>query len=146
MPDAPDETGVRDLVHEFYARVREHPELGPLFEERLAGRWPEHLERMCAFWNTVLFGARSYRGDPMGAHTRIPGLEPHHFSAWMDLFTDTAAEVLPPAGAADVVGRAERMRQALERTACAAPDPSREASTARTRTPARTTPLPLTTS
>jgi hemoglobin len=113
---------IRTLVVEFYDRVREDPDLGPIFGDRMDGRWPEHLERMCEFWSTVLLGTRSYRGDPMGAHIRIPGITRSHFGAWMDLFTVTAEETMTPEGAANVVARAGRMRLALERVACDAPE------------------------
>ena len=34
------------LVETFYGRVQAHPELGPVFEARLAGRWPAHVRAM----------------------------------------------------------------------------------------------------
>ena len=39
------------LVDTFYGRVRTHAQLGPVFEARLAGRWPEHMEKMKRFWS-----------------------------------------------------------------------------------------------
>lgn len=32
------------LVEAFYARVLSHPQLGPVFDARLAGRWPDFAE------------------------------------------------------------------------------------------------------
>ena len=31
------------LVETFYGRIQEHATLGPVFEAKLHGRWPEHL-------------------------------------------------------------------------------------------------------
>lgn len=112
------EDRIRDVVHTFYGRVRDDPVLGPVFADRLVGRWPDHLDRMCDFWSSVLMGSRSFRGDPMGAHVGLPGIEPAHFDRWMTLFHRTVLDRLPGHLAADMNGRAARMRVALERAAC----------------------------
>jgi hemoglobin len=109
------ENRLRALVFEFYARVRDDDLLGPVFEARLEGKWEEHLERMCDFWSTVLHATGRYRGDPVGSHARIPDIAPHHFDRWIELFEETAHDVLPPREAADIVGRSRRMRAVLER-------------------------------
>lgn len=106
---------IRELVHAFYGRVREDPLLGPVFDDRLEGRWSSHLERMCRFWGAVLHATGGYRGDPVGSHAGIPGLEPDHFRRWMELFRATAEATLPPHRAADITARAARMRVVLER-------------------------------
>jgi len=41
-----DEAFITKLVDTFYGRVLAHPELGPVFDARLAGRWPQHMEKM----------------------------------------------------------------------------------------------------
>lgn len=113
------ETSVRAVVEDFYGRIRADPELGPMFETRLADRWPEHLARMCDFWTTVLLGTRRYRGHPMASHMRVPGLEPAHFTRWMDVFARTARAHLAEDAAVEMIRRAGRMRRALERAVCA---------------------------
>lgn len=116
------EDRIRDVVHAFYGRVRDDPVLGPVFAERLDGRWPDHLERMCRFWSSVLMGTRSFRGDPMGAHVALPGIDPAHFDRWMGLFHLTVHDRLPGHLAADMHGRAARMRVALQGAACPGAD------------------------
>lgn len=112
------EEEIRSLVYTFYARVREDERLGPVFEGRLAGRWEPHLEKMCDFWSSVLLATGRFRGNPVEAHMRIPGIAPEHFDRWIELFHQTALDVLRPHHAVDIVGRAERMRLVLERAAC----------------------------
>lgn len=112
------EEQIRHVVLAFYTRVRDDRILGPVFADRLDGRWSLHLDRMCDFWSTVLLGSRRFHGDPMGAHTGIPGIAPDHFDRWMSLFYLTAREHLPPHLAADIHGRAARMRVGLEGAAC----------------------------
>ena len=114
------EQEIRDLVYAFYGHVREDASLGPVFERQLAGRWEPHLEKMCDFWSGVLLATRRFHGNPAEAHMRVPGISPEHFDRWIELFERTAKDVLKPHHAADVAGRAARMRMVLERFACPA--------------------------
>lgn len=116
------EAEIRTLVTAFYARVREDELLGPVFEARIGDRWEAHLDRMCDFWSSVLLATGRYRGDPVGAHARIPGLTPKHFDHWMELFEETARQVLPPWRALDVAARAARMRLVLEHKSVRIPE------------------------
>ena len=108
------EEGIRRVVFAFYARVREDAVLGPVFQQRLEGRWGPHLEKMCDFWSTVLLGTRRFTGDPMGAHVGLPGIDPIHFERWMELFRSTTARELPEHQAADMTGRAARTHVVLK--------------------------------
>lgn len=115
------EAEIRDLVFTFYDRVRQDEHLGPVFERSLAGRWAEHLEKMCDFWSSVLLATGRFRGNPVRAHRSVAGIEPAHFDRWLELFEDTACDTLRPHVATDVVSRAARMRVVLERAACRGP-------------------------
>lgn len=106
-----DEARLTELVHRFYDKVRVDPELGPIFDERIAD-WGPHLERMVAFWSSVALMTGRYHGAPMPAHVTLPvGWE--HFARWLDLFRETARETCPPEGAALVIDRAERIARSL---------------------------------
>ena len=52
------------LVETFYGHIRRHPDLGPVFEGRLAGRWPEHMVKMKSFWSSIAFKTGAYGGKP----------------------------------------------------------------------------------
>lgn len=109
------EDGIRTMVEAFYGRVREDALLGPVFEGRLSGEWPEHLDRMVDFWSSVLLASGRYRGDPRARHHAIPEMRPAHFDRWLELFEEVLTEVFPPHTARDVLWRARRMRLVLER-------------------------------
>ena len=81
------------LVDSFYARIREDAELGPVFEDVVAGHWDKHLTTMYRFWSSVMLKTGTYHGSPMQAHMRIPGLEPHLFPRWLTLFEQTVSEL-----------------------------------------------------
>lgn len=99
------------LVHLFYDRVRADPDLGPIFAARITD-WEPHLERMVAFWSSVALMTGRYHGAPLPAHASLP-IDWGHFERWLDLFRQTANETCPPAGAAHVVERAERIARSL---------------------------------
>lgn len=106
-----DEAVLRDLVHRFYDRVRADQVLGPIFETRIRD-WGPHLERMVAFWSSVALMTGRYHGAPVPAHVGLP-VTWDHFDRWLALFRRTAAETCPPAGAAHVIERAERIARSL---------------------------------
>jgi hemoglobin len=106
-----DEAILAALVHRFYDRVRADPVLGPVFAARISG-WEPHLERMVAFWSSVALMTGRYHGAPVPAHATLP-VGWGHFERWLALFRETAHEVCPPAGAAHVIERAERIAQSL---------------------------------
>ncbi len=106
-----DEQLLRDLVHSFYEKVRDDPVLGPIFDARIKD-WGPHLDRMVAFWSSVALMTGRYHGRPVPAHTPLP-IEGAHFRRWLALFRETAHEICPPAGAAHVIERAERIARSL---------------------------------
>ncbi|MBI1386354.1 MAG: preprotein translocase subunit TatC [Rhizobiales bacterium] len=107
------EAMIRDLVHLFYARVRQDEALGPVFDAAIDD-WNAHLEKLCAFWSSVTLATGRYRGSPMRAHAGNPAITAAHFDRWLELFRRTARETCPPEAAALFIDRAERIAQSLE--------------------------------
>ena len=100
-----------DLVHGFYGKIRADAVLGPIFARRITD-WPPHLKRMVSFWSSVALMTGSYHGAPVPAHAHLP-VTWAHFDRWLTLFRETAYEACPPAGAAHVIERAERIARSL---------------------------------
>ena len=84
------EAEVADLVHRFYAAVRQDPLLAPIFAAHVHD-WDQHLGRMVAFWCSTLLGSGDYRGTPMARHAVLPDLSPELFRHWLTLFHATTA-------------------------------------------------------
>jgi len=61
---------IRRLVDTFYGRVRKDKFIGPIFIGAIGGRWPEHLDKMYRFWQTVLLEEHRYYGSPFPPHAR----------------------------------------------------------------------------
>ncbi|MDR6536722.1 hemoglobin [Variovorax soli] len=87
-PDLCTEEEVMRLVHSFYARVRNDPVLGPIFESHIAD-WDRHLAKMVDFWSSALRGTARYKGTPVPRHAALPGLTITLFHRWLALFRET---------------------------------------------------------
>lgn len=107
------EAMIASLVHRFYAKVRQDPVLGPIFDSKIAD-WDHHLEKLCDFWSSVTLMTGRFKGAPMRAHVEIPQIAPAHFLRWLGLWRETAAEVCPPAAAGLFVAKAEMIAQSLQ--------------------------------
>lgn len=110
----PTEDNIRELVYAFYDRVRADELLGPVFDGVLAGRWDEHLPKMCRFWASLVLGTKTYRGNVQQVHQPLPGIEPRHFSRWLYLFLDTVEARYRPAAAVQFMEPALRIAQSLQ--------------------------------
>ncbi len=80
------------LVNSFYGKVREDDLLKDIFNERIQDRWPQHLEKMYRFWQTVLLDEHTYAGSPFVPHAKLP-VELEHFENWLKLFNGTVDEL-----------------------------------------------------
>ena len=104
---------IRRLVEAFYTRVRQDPDLGPIFEDAVAQRWDAHLKTLVDFWSSVALRTGRYAGKPHQAHAALP-LTPALFERWLALFGATAREVCEPDAAAFFVDRAGRIADSLQ--------------------------------
>ncbi len=106
------EQDITDLVHAFYARVRQDEQLGPIFD-RHVDDWDHHLAKLVDFWSSILRRTGRFTGAPMPKHAALPGLNAQLFQRWLALFRDTAARQPNQAMAAQACAAAERIAQSL---------------------------------
>ena len=108
------EQELEQLVDRFYAKARADEVLGPVFNAAVQD-WPEHLEKLTAFWSSVMLTTGRYKGNPMVAHLKHKSaIEPAMFDRWLGLWRQTASEVLDGADAAAVTAKAERIAESLQ--------------------------------
>lgn len=105
---------VHALVHGFYAKVRDDPDLGPIFDREIDQGWDEHLEKMCDFWSSVLLMTGRFKGAPMAVHTGIAQITAAHFTRWLLLFRQAAEQICPPEAAALFVSKSEIIAKRLQ--------------------------------
>ncbi|NML75213.1 truncated hemoglobin [Rhizobium sp. S-51] len=109
-----DQAFIDRLVETFYGRIHSHERLGPVFEARLSGRWPEHLAKMKAFWGSVAFKNGAYGGKPVQAHQGVEGMQERLFIEWLALFRQTLSDLGANAEAeAWFMATAERIARSL---------------------------------
>jgi len=107
------EAEIARVVPAFYAKVRQDPMLGPVFNHAI-GDWPEHLEKLRAFWSSVMLASGRYKGQPMPAHVRHAGqITPAAFARWLELWGETTDELLPADAAAAMQEKAVRIAESL---------------------------------
>lgn len=96
------------LVNSFYDRVRKNELLGPIFNERIGDRWPEHLEKMYRFWQTVLLEDHTYFGSPFPPHAQLP-VDQVHFDTWLQLWHSTVDQYFQGRKADEAKWRGDKM-------------------------------------
>lgn len=104
---------IQKLLHHFYADVRQHTEIGPIFTGQIKN-WHTHLEKIADFWSGVTGGPALYSGPMPMKHIPL-GLEERHFEAWLGLWRRNCQIYLQPEPAKELVAAAEmialRLRQ-----------------------------------
>ncbi len=100
------------VVAGFYAGVRAHPKLGPVFAAHVTD-WPAHEEKIARFWRNAILFERSYDGNPMAIHKAAHGVRPGMFDDWLVLFDQVLAQQLPPETATQWSALAHRIGRGL---------------------------------
>ncbi|MBD1432983.1 group III truncated hemoglobin [Sphingobacterium sp. DN00404] len=99
---------IKLMVDTFYGRVQEDDRIGPIFNSKLEGRWPIHLEKMYTFWQTILLDEYTYQGRPFPPHAQLPiGVE--HFERWLQLFDKTVNDLFEGPIAEEAKSRGRKM-------------------------------------
>ncbi len=99
------------LLKHFYADVRQHQEIGPIFTARIAD-WSTHLDKIADFWSNVTGGPVRYEGPMPQKHFPL-NLEARHFEAWLDLWRRHCRAHLGPAEASELIAAAESIGERL---------------------------------
>lgn len=103
--------GLLELLKYFYADVRQHREIAPIFAAHIED-WPAHLEKIADFWSGVTGGPANYRGGMPVKHFPLR-LEERHFAAWLGLWARQCRARLAPREAEELIGVAETIGQRL---------------------------------
>jgi hemoglobin len=103
--------GLALLLRRFYADVRQHHAIGPIFAAHI-NDWPAHLEKIAGFWSGLTGGPALYGGGMAARHIPLR-LEEPHFQAWLGLWQRHCRAHLPPTEAEDMISIAESIGQRL---------------------------------
>lgn len=114
---------IRLFVDSFYQQIQNDDRLGPIFANV---DWPQHLETMRQFWETVILGATPYQGNPLTVHLAInkkiqnqnhssAGIQPDDFARWLVMFEQTLDEKFSGPNTAFAKQSAGRMAEHLSK-------------------------------
>lgn len=119
MNEKPDILGRPDivrLVDAFYFKVRADEPLGHIFDGVAKVNWEAHLPKLYDFWDTVLFRAGTFRGNPIAAHMKLAqeaDLSWPMFERWLELFRTTVDEWFVGENADHIVRCADDMARVI---------------------------------
>ncbi len=85
-------TEIANFVRCFYGDVAQDDLLGRIFNDVAAVDWPEHVEKLTAFWCRALLDLPGYAGNPFRQHALVhqrASFTPAHFRRWLELFHET---------------------------------------------------------
>ena len=109
-----DEAQLEALIPIFYQRVRDDALIGPVFDGGIAD-WDLHLDKLIAFWSSVMLTSGRYKGSPMAAHLKHRGeITAEMFDRWLALWTEVTNDLLPGAAATALQGKAARIAESLK--------------------------------
>ena len=108
--------GLAILLRHFYADVRQHELLGPIFNRQIRD-WPAHLEKIGTFWARLTGGPSNYAGGMPAKHMNL-GIDSTNFSAWLQLWSFNCACHLPKAEAQEMIDLAREIGQRLKSMLC----------------------------
>ncbi|MCJ8155584.1 group III truncated hemoglobin [Chryseobacterium sp. SSA4.19] len=86
---------IKLLVNSFYDKVVKDETIGFFFKDVIKVDFKKHLPKMYSFWETLLFGQISYKGNPMAVHfpiNELEAMERRHFDKWLELWKATIEE------------------------------------------------------
>jgi hemoglobin len=124
--DILDRPDIVRLVNAFYAKVRADAPLGHIFDGVAHVKWESHLPKLCDFWDTVLFRAGTFRGNPIAAHASLldrADLGWPMFERWLDLFRATVDELFTGENAVHIIRCAEDMARVIHTKIHGIPNP-----------------------
>jgi hemoglobin len=106
------EDQIARVIATFYACIREHPGLGPVFAAHVTD-WPKHEEKITRFWKNAILHERSYDGNPLAVHRAAGNVRLGMLDVWLGLFDSVLKLELPPDTAAQWSALAHRIGRGL---------------------------------
>lgn len=109
---------INKIVKVFYAKIRVHPTLGPIFNGAIgtnADIWEFHEEKIDRFWHNVLLREGDFGVNLMATHLEVPGIKDEHFTQWLELFDGVLSDLLPEETASLFSAKAHKIGNGLRR-------------------------------
>jgi len=110
MNDIETRKDIEQLIRAFYAKVNADELLAPVFAHV---DWETHMPVIFDFWSSIVFGDRTYQGNPFGKHIALP-IGKHHFGQWLALFDRTVDDLFNGDRATEIKSRAHQIGEVFQ--------------------------------
>jgi hemoglobin len=114
--DITNSSDIQQLVDTFYKLVIRDDVIGYFFTSIVKLDFDHHLPILYSFWETVLLGEPSYKGNPVAKHVALHQKEPlkeYQFDRWLALWNATVDELFEGPIASQAKTKADTMKQLM---------------------------------
>lgn len=108
---------ITTLVNAFYSKVIDDSTIGHIFKSVPYFSFEKHIPIMISFWETLLFGVASYKGNPMLKHIELNKTIPlntEHFKQWLSLWEETVNVTFKGKNATEAIIKAKSIGCLIE--------------------------------
>lgn len=108
---------IQKLMDLFYGKIRNHRELGEIFNRAIGTsdeEWEKHKKKIGNFWMGMLLGEGNYQGNPMKAHLELPPFPRELFSTWLGLFEESLNKIFSQNDAQIILQKAQIIAQRFQ--------------------------------
>ncbi len=116
MKDIETRHDIECLLTHFYSQALQDEIIGFIFTDVAKINLKSHLPIVTDFWETLLLGTNSYRGNPMAKHQQLHGmmtLTAVHFDRWLLLFHNAVDELFEGRRATEAKARAQAIATSM---------------------------------
>ena len=117
MRDIENRQDIELIVNLFYRKLLIDPVVGHFFTKVIHLSIEVHLPVIVSFWETILLGTISYKGNPMIKHLELNRLSPlarNHFDQWLQLWEETIHENFNGPKSEEAVTRAKAIAELMQ--------------------------------
>jgi hemoglobin len=110
LTDISSRDDIVSLLNEFYEKAQADDIIGNKFTHL---NMAQHTQVIADFWDGILFGSNSYKGDPFGKHLKL-NLAAKDFDRWVELFDQTINDSFKGPVAEEAKARAGTIAQVFK--------------------------------
>jgi len=110
MKDIESKEDIALIVKEFYSKLLKDDSIGHFFNQVISLDLEHHLPVIVSFWDSMLLGANTYKGNPMTKHFELNAksqMERAHFDRWLQVWEETINELYAGKVADEAIARAK---------------------------------------
>jgi hemoglobin len=112
MKDIESRADIELLIDTFYKDVLKDEVISHFFTKVVDVNWETHMPTMYSFWESVVLGTGSYRGNVTLTHVDLhmkSSVEPKHFERWLSLWKKTVSALFQGPMADAAINKSEQL-------------------------------------